>query len=329
LSLLGRLSTTQNSRIDQTNLAWYVQQEIRPTSWLRTQIGTRLDKFFYRVRNLTPDAQVTTSGTAQGFIANPKVNVILSPFTDNAFAKRSEIYVNFGGGYHSNDAREAVANPGKAALPRALGGELGFRTKLFDRFDMAVDYYRLHLSSELVLDGDTGQFEAAGPTQRHGIEGEFRYQILDWLSSDLDASYTWSKFVHGGGAIPNAPRALAYGGITARHPSGLEGRIQMRFMGTRYGDEDRQSLLQDWAIFDLLLKYRWDRYDFNFSITNLANKRWRAGQFFHDSQIRNDPRLPTVNELTPVNDIGFTPGAPLTVRAGMTVHFELPKLTRP
>jgi len=324
-----RLSTTQNSRIDQTNLAWYVQQEIRPTSWLRTQIGTRLDKFFYRVRNLTPDAQVTTSGTAQGFIANPKVNVILSPFTDNAFAKRSEIYVNFGGGYHSNDAREVVANPGKAALPRALGGELGFRTKLFDRFDMAVDYYRLHLSSELVLDGDTGQFEAAGPTQRHGIEGEFRYQILDWLSSDLDASYTWSKFVHGGGAIPNAPRALAYGGITARHPSGLEGRIQMRFMGTRYGDEDRQSLLQDWAIFDLLLKYRWDRYDFNFSITNLANKRWRAGQFFHASQIRNDPRLPTVNELTPVNDIGFTPGAPLTVRAGMTVHFELPKLTRP
>ncbi len=327
-----RLSTTQNSLINQTNLAWYAQQEVRPTSWLRAQIGTRLDKFFYSVRNLSPDAEITTSGTAQGFIANPKLNVILSPFSDNALAKGSEIYLNFGGGYHSNDARDVVANPGKAALPRALGGELGFRTKLFDRFDIAIDYYRLHLSSELVLSGDTGQFEPAGATQRHGIEGEFRYQILDWLSSDLDASYTWSKFVsgeHRGGAIPNAPRALAYGGITARHPSGLEGRIQMRFMGARYGDEDRQSLLHEWAIFDLLARYRWDRYDFNFSITNLANKRWRAGQFFHDSQIRNDPRLPTVNELAPVNDIGFTPGAPLTVRAGMTVHFDLPGFAKP
>jgi len=327
-----RLSTTQNSLIDQTNLAWYAQQEIRPASWLRAQIGTRLDKFFYKVRNLTPDAQVTTSGTAQGFIANPKVNVILSPFSDNAWAKKSEIYLNFGGGYHSNDARDVVANPGKAALPRALGGELGFRTKLFDRFDLAIDYYRLHLASELVLNGDTGQFEPGGATKRHGIEGEFRYQINDWLSSDLDASYTWSKFTsgpHTGGAIPNAPRALAYGGITARHPSGLEGRIQMRFMGTRYGDENRQSLLQEWAIFDFLARYKWNRYDFDFSVTNLANKRWRAGQLFHDSQVRNDPRLPTVNELAPVNDIHFTPGAPLTIRAGVTVHFELPKFAHP
>ena len=324
-----RLSTTQNSLINQTNLAWYAQQEIRPTSWLRAQIGTRLDKFYYNVRNLSPDAQITTSGTAQGFIANPKVNLIFSPFSDNAWVKRSEIYVNFGGGYHSNDARDVVANPGKAALPRALGGELGFRSKFFDRLDMAINYYRLHLSSELVLDGDTGQFEPAGATQRQGIEGELRYQILDWLSSDLDASYTWSKFVKGGGAIPNAPRALTYGGITARHSSGLEGRLQMRFMGTRYGDEERQSLLSDWAIFDLLARYKWDRYDFNFSITNLANKKWRGGQNYHSSQIRNDPRLPTVNEPSPVNDIHFTPGAPLTVRAGMTVHFDLPTFNRP
>jgi outer membrane receptor protein involved in Fe transport len=317
-----RLSTQQNSQINQTSLAWYAQQEFRPNNWLRAQIGTRLDKFFYDVGNLSPDAQITTSGSAQGFIANPKVNVILTPFSGAAWATPPQIYLNFGGGYHSNDARVVVANPGQSPLPRALGGEIGLRTKLFNRLDVAVAYWRLHLTSELVLDGDTGQFEAEGPTQRQGPEIELRYQINDWLSSDLDASYTWGKFVHGGGAIPNAPRALAYGGITARHPSGLEGRLQMRYMGTRYGDEDRVSLLRPWAIFDLLLKYVWNRYDFNFSITNLANKKWWAGQQYHNSQIRNDPRLPTVNEPDPVNDIHFTPGAPLTVRAGMTVHFN-------
>jgi len=56
--------------------------------------------------------------------------------------------------------------------------------------------------------------------------------------------------------------------------------------------------------------------------------KWWAGQQFHNSQIRNDPRLPTVNETVPVNDIHYTPGGPLTIRAGVTVHFDLPKLTR-
>jgi outer membrane receptor protein involved in Fe transport len=326
-----RLSTQQNSQINQTSLAWYAQQEVSPTNWFRAQIGTRLDQFYYSVRNLSPDAAIPTSGTAQGFMANPKVNLIFTPFAAGNWYTPPQLYMNFGGGHHSNDARVVVANPDQTPLARALGGELGLRTKLFNRLDLAVNYWYLHLSSELVLDGDTGQFEPAGATRRHGPEVELRYQINDWLTSDLDASYTWGRFVSGqtqGGAIPNAPRALAYGGITARHPSGLEGRLQMRFMGSRYGDEDRVALLRPWMIFDLLAKYVWERYEFNFSITNLANKKWWAGQQFHESQIRNDPRLPTVNETVPVNDIHYTPGGPLTIRAGMTVHFELPKLTR-
>ena len=81
-----RLSTQQNSQINQTSLAWYAQQEFRPTNWLRAQIGTRLDKFFYSVANLSQGAQITTTGTAQGFIANPKVNFILTPFSATSWA---------------------------------------------------------------------------------------------------------------------------------------------------------------------------------------------------------------------------------------------------
>jgi outer membrane receptor protein involved in Fe transport len=254
------------------------------------------------------------SGADEGFIANPKVNVVLSPFNDNAWAKRSEIYVNFGGGYHSNDARDVVSSTGnKPVLPRALGGELGFRTKLFDRFDVAIDYWRLHLDSELVWAGDEGTTEPKGKTQRQGIEGEFRYQMLDWLSADLDTSYTWAKFVKSGEAVPLAPRFLAYGGFTARHPSGIEGRIQMRSVGDRWGDEQRVSTIHGYTIFDLLAKYKWDRYEFLFSIINLANKKWRAAQFFHESRLPGEPP-------GGVNDIHFTPGEPLTIKAGMTVH---------
>jgi outer membrane receptor protein involved in Fe transport len=311
-----RLSTTTDSLIKENSLAWYAQQEFRPTSWLRTQLGVRVDKFFFSARNDGPVRSVANpiSGSDQGFIANPKLNVILSPFKDNSWAKRSEIYANFGGGYHSNDARDVVSSTSnKPAIPRALGGELGFRTKLFDRFNLAIDYWRLHLDSELVWAGDDGTTEPKGKTQRQGIEGEFRYQILDWLSADLDASYTWARFVKTGDAVPLAPRFLAFGGFTARHSSGLEGRIQMRSVGDRWGDEQRVSTIHGYTIFDLLAKYKWDRYEFLFSIINLANKKWRAAQFFHQSRLPGEP-------LTGVNDIHFTPGEPLTVKAGMTLH---------
>jgi outer membrane receptor protein involved in Fe transport len=307
-----RLETTADSFIKQHNLAWYAQQELRPTGWLRAQIGLRLDKFFYDVRDDgTPENSV--NGTKQGFIANPKVNLIFSPFTDNSVAKRSEIYVNFGGGYHSNDARDVVtSSSSRPVLPRALGGELGFRTKLFDRLDVGIDYWRLHLDSELVWAGDDGTTEAKGKTRRQGIEGEFRYQILDWLSADLDTSYTGAKFVKTGEAVPLAPKFLAYGGLTARHSSGLEGRIQMRSVGNRWGDEGRTATIHGYTIFDMLAKYKWDRYEFLFSIINIANKKWRSAQFFHGSQLKT--------ESAPVSDIHFTPGDPLTVKAGVTIH---------
>ncbi|TAJ96804.1 TonB-dependent receptor, partial [bacterium] len=292
-----RLSTTTDSIVNQTNLAWYAQQEVRPTSWLRTQVGVRLDKFFFDVRDTRPAAN-KNSGADEGFIANPKVNVILSPFSDNAWAKRSEIYLNFGGGYHSNDARDVIANPNKTTLPRVLGGELGFRTKLLDRLDMAVSYWRLHLANELVLVGDEGTTESRGKSQREGIEGEFRYEILPWLSADLDVSYTWSKFVDTGAAIPLAPRFLALSGITARHPSGLEGRIQLRGVGDRYGTEDRTFNVRGYNILDLLLKYKLARYEFLFSIDNIANKKWRAAQFVFESQLPG--------EAAPVRDFHFT-----------------------
>ncbi len=310
-----RLSTTTDSFVNQTNLAWYAQQEFRPNSWFRTQIGVRFDKFFFDVANDGDPADPANriSGKAEGFIANPKLNFILSPFSDNSWVRGSNIYLNFGGGYHSNDARDVVSSTGQPVLPRALGGEVGFRTQLFERLNFAVDYWRLHLASELVWAGDDGTTEVKEATQRQGVEGEFRYQILEWLSADLDISYTWAKFVKTGDAVPLAPRFVAYGGFNVRFPWGLEGRMQMNSVGPRWGDENRVSNIQGYTILDMLLKYKWRRYEFLFAITNLTNTKWKAAQFYHESRLPGEPP-------GGVNDIHFTPGGPLTIQAGMTVH---------
>jgi outer membrane receptor protein involved in Fe transport len=164
----------------------------------------------------------------------------------------------------------------------------------------------------LVFVGDEGTFEPSGASRRYGVEAEIRYDILPWLTYDLDFSYTWARFVNGE-AVPLAPRALAFTGLTARHDSGLQARFQMRYVGERYGNEDRSIITPQTVIFDLFLKYVWKRFEFFLSLQNLANTRWRGAQHIFVSRLRGEPP-------DGVLDAHFTPGDPFTVKAGFTVH---------
>jgi hypothetical protein len=308
-----RLDTESNNLVRQTNLAWFAQQEIKATNWLRTQLGVRLDNFWYNVDQLSDPATVTNpiSGNGSASIVNPKLNFIFTPFNDSNIAKSTNLFVNFGGGFHSNDARVFVQDKDKK-IPRYWSGELGARSRFFDRLDVTLSYWRSYLESELVFVGDEGTFEPAGPSRRHGIESEFRYAILSWLSYDLDLSYTWARFLNGN-QVPLAPRFLAFTGLTARHDSGLQARLQMRHIGRRYGTADGSILTPTSTVFDLFLKYVWKRYEFFIQLQNLANKKWRSAEHVFVSRLPDEP-------AAGVLDSHFTPGDPFTVKAGVTVH---------
>ncbi|MGH7853334.1 MAG: hypothetical protein ACREP3_07820, partial [Candidatus Binatia bacterium] len=149
----------------------------------------------------------------------------------------------------------------------------------------------------------------------HGVESEFRYDILPWLTYDLDLSYTWAKFIHGD-KVPLAPRFLAFTGITARHDSGIQARLQMRHIGRRYGIEDGSVLTPTLTIFDLFLKYVWQRYEFFIQFQNLANTKYRAAEHVFESRTRSEVAGGLPGRL----DSHFTPGDPFTVKAGITIH---------
>ena len=306
-----RRETVKNNYVNQANLGWFVQQEIRPTSWLRTQIGARMDNFWYDVKQI---GEVTEpiSGEGSATIVNPKLNFIFTLFADNNVAKATNLFLNFGGGYHSNDARVFVQDPDKK-IPRFWGGELGAKSRFIDRLDMTLSYWRSYLESELVFVGDEGGFEPSGASRRHGLESEFRYDILPWLTYDLDLSYTWAKFLNGD-KVPLAPRFLAFTGITARHDSGIQARWQMRHIGRRYGIEDGSIMTPTSTIFDLFLKYVWKRYEFFVQFQNLANTKWRSAEHVFESRLATEPSgIATL-------DSHFTPGDPFTVKAGITIH---------
>jgi outer membrane receptor protein involved in Fe transport len=178
--------------------------------------------------------------------------------------------------------------------------------------EFSAAYWRSYLSSELVFVGDEGTFEPQGASRRHGIEAEFRYDILPWLTYDIDASYSWANFLNGE-AVPLAPRALAFTGLTARHDSGLQARLQMRYIGSRYAIEDRSIKVPDSAIFDLFLKYIWQRYEFFLVFQNLVNTKWRAAEHAFVSRLQGEPP-------EGVLDAHYTPGEPFTAKAGVTIR---------
>jgi outer membrane receptor protein involved in Fe transport len=314
IKLGNTTATVSNNFVRQTNLGWFAQQEIKPTAWLRTQVGIRLDNFWYHVDQIGDPANVIKpiSGDGAATMVNPKLNFIFTPFNDNNVAKGTNLFLNFGGGYHSNDARVFVQDP-KKKIPRFWGGELGARARFFDRVDMTLSYWRSYLESELVFVGDEGGFEAGPASRRHGVESEFRYDILPWLTYDLDLSYTWARFLNGD-HVALAPRFLAFTGITARHDSGIQARLQMRHIGRRYGIEDGSIMTPTSTIFDLFLKYIWKRYEFFIQFQNLANTKWRSAEHVFES------RLPTEPSGVGTLDSHFTPGDPFTAKAGITIH---------
>jgi outer membrane receptor protein involved in Fe transport len=360
-----RFFTINQLHVEERSLSGYTQQQIFLTDWIRLEGGLRGDVYFVNASNRLPAGTPTTlpdgscndannpnadpnfcaasiSGTLTKSIVSPKVSLIITPVTD------TDVYLNYGNGFHSNDARDALTakmNPTAAGnnnslLTPALGYELGARTHQFDRLDVAAALWLLDLESELVFSGDAGaqetgangsSFQPAGPTRRWGVDFEARYQLTDWLFADYDLSWSDPRFLNGD-AIPLAPTLLMNGGLTADFRNGFSAAFRMRYLGDRPAIEDRSLTARGYALFDLLGKYRWRNIEASLAFLNLTNTDWREAQFNDNSCTYAEVASgapgcgakPGKQNMHPVDantDIHFTPGNPFNVRGGLTVYF--------
>ncbi len=121
-----RLDVRADARIGQDQWVGWTQHRIELSPRVRLQVGLRADAFRFDV--LDQASQDTGSDAANGFgvrwegIVSPKANLVVD------LTSRTAGYLNFGTGFHSNDARDVIlAQPGDRVLPRAVGGERGAR----------------------------------------------------------------------------------------------------------------------------------------------------------------------------------------------------------
>jgi TonB family protein len=307
-----------DQHIVETNLAVYAEADYRVGRWLRVVAGVRGDLFEFNVDDNRPiEKQPTdghTSGLVQSSIVNPKLQIVLRP------QDWWDIYIDGGGGFHSNDARSVVAARGDGAVPRAWGGEVGTRFKLFDRLDFATAVWDLYLKSEQTFSADDDSTSPSDATNRYGVDFELRYEILSWLWADGDLTLAHAEFTqdHGNGnAVALAPTRTAAAGLTAIHPDGWKARIGMRHVGDRPATQDRSLTAQGYTLFDLSLGYRYRFVEVGLVAENLANVEWREAQFANDSRLANPP----FNEPATVSDVHFTPGNPLNGRVTLTLFY--------
>ncbi len=316
-----RFATVNRANIEERSFSGYLQQEFFFREWVRLQVGLRGDLFFFDVEDRAP-AEATSAirirGNTTDGVVSPKANLVLGPW------HHWEFYVNFGMGFHSNDARDAV-QAGGDPLARSTGGEVGTRTLLRDRLDLAAALWILDLDSELVFVGDEGTTEARGPTRRWGIDFEARCPLFKWLYVDYNLSYADPRFRRTGKAIPLAPTLLMNGGLTVQLGNGFSGALRLRYLDDRPANEDRSLTARGYTVLDLTLRYRWRHVEAVIEVLNLNNTDWREAQFASEScvrqEVRVDPRCPADGTGEGVTDIHFVPGHPIALRGGLTVFF--------
>src|SRR5262249_43990330 len=126
------LSTTREDHIDQLSAAPYAQVRANLTPWFRAVVGLRYDAYRFHVRSDQP----LNSGSESRSSVSPKLSLTFGPW------EHSEIYLNYGDGFHSNDARGTTIRVDPrtgelvervSPLVRARGYDVGARTSLGSR----------------------------------------------------------------------------------------------------------------------------------------------------------------------------------------------------
>jgi len=304
-------STARSDRVLQTGVGLYYENAIQWTDTFRSIAGVREDFYNARVDSDLAGNSRTTSAR----IGSPKLSFIFGPFD------RTEYFLNYGQGFHSNDARGTTITAGTKvpALVKTRGEEIGMRTEVVPHLQSSLSLWRLALDSELVFKGDTGTTEASRPSLRRGIEWSNRYIPHDWLLVDLDLSASRAQFTDGdpagkGSYIPGAVDRVASLGVTVKDLGPWSGTVHARYFGARPLTEDNSARSQSSVIFSARASYKLDaKTSVNFDVFNLFNRDANDIEYYYASQLQN--------ETAPTSRIHFHPAEPRTARLALVARY--------
>jgi len=345
-----RMNNFTNDIVDEQNLNCWYQQEFVFSPKFRMVWGLRHDYFTFSkddkagssldtINNGLPHA----TGISFQSVFSPKVNFIISPI------KNFDIFLNFGQGFHSNDARDVVigsrvselSNIWKSeglnnsqidtrlskynfdpvmrntgTLPKATAGEIGIKSRLFNKLHLSLSAWYLYLDKEFVYSGDGGVAELSNPTQRLGIDAEARLSILSWLWADVDissAKATIKNLPRGQNYVPLAPTLIASGGLNVIREKGFSGSIRFRHLSDRPANEDNSVVALGHTLYNICLAYNYKQFNFAIYGENIFNTEWNEAQFATETRLKGETKS--------VTELCYTPGNPRNFQFSVSYKF--------
>ena len=316
-----RVSTTQEARVRETSAGLYAENSVQWRPWLRSNLGLRWDDYHFDV-----DSSIAAnSGKKSATLASPKFGLVLGPWD------QTEFFINYGQGFHSNDARgvtetvtpkelePAQSSPG---LVRSKGSELGLRTEIVPGLQTSLALWQLALGSELVFSGDAGDTEPSGASRRYGIELNNHYVAARWLLLDADVAVSRAHFTTDQGTAPDLGRYIPGSvgtvvslGATVTDYGPWFGHFQLRYFGPRPLIEDNSQRSKATTLGYLRVGYKISPdLKLALDVFNLFDRQASDIDYYYASRLPGEP-------AGGVNDIHFHPVEPRTLRVTLTANF--------
>lgn len=311
---LARTATTREDAVQQLGAGIWGESWLRLAPKLRLGLGLRGD--FY-------DADVdafrsVNSGTADDFLLSPKATLAWQA------SSTTEVTLNAGAGFHSNDARGATIRVDPVsgdpvdpvdALVRGTGADLGFRTLTQGGYHVTVSVFWLELDSELLFVGDAGATEASRPSRRTGIEWTNYWQLTPALAADLDVTWTDAEFTDSdpaGSEIPGALETTVAAGLSYAGSSRWSGALRFRYFSGGPLIEDGSVEWGPTALVNGRVAYRVnDSLSLALDGFNLLDREDEDIAYFYASRLPGEP-------ADGVEDVHFHPTEKPSVRLTVT-----------
>ena len=289
---LTRTATVRQDSIDQLRTGLWTDAAVRWHDKVRTRFGLRADHYW---ADVTAD-QVPNSGSETDALLSPKASLILGPWND------TEIYVNVGLGYHSNDARGAVITvdpvSGESVTPveplvRAKGADVGFRSTAIRGLQTTLTLFALELDSELVFVGDGGATEASGSSRRVGIEWTNFWQVTPRVALDFDLTLSDASFTDeppGEDEIPGAVGTTVAAGLSFEDLGRFYGALRWRYFGDVPLIEDGSAEWDSTSLVNARIGHRFvNGLDLALDVFNLLDSEDSDIEYFYASRLPGEP----------------------------------------
>ncbi|MEM9292788.1 MAG: TonB-dependent receptor [Acidobacteriota bacterium] len=286
-----RIGTVRSDDVQQTSGGVFVEGLVRWSDKVKTKLGVRADYLSVDVdSNLAAN-----SGSEDDLLVSPKLSLILGPWSD------TEVYLNFGRGFHSNDARGGTlridpvsGEPASSVelLVPGWGADLGLRRTMLPGWQMTLTFFVLELDSELVFVGDGGATEANSGSRRQGIEWTNYWELDEHWTLDLDVTYTDSEFTDEDPAenrIPGAIEDTIAAGVSFDDDRWF-GSLRWRYFGDVPLIEDGSVIWESSSVTNGRFGHRFaNGLELALEVFNLLDSEDSDIEYFYASRLPGEP----------------------------------------